>query len=1084
MEYIFIKTCHKMRTGRQKRFPKQDLRSKLDEKRRIRSLKGIRKQGKGHTKTSFSHSFNSRKMLLPALGIFACGVSVVVLFTIFIITQVISDPCSTDSQCTSENPCHVPICRDGFCDVNIIDKCCIRDSDCSQEECFTNFCVNGTCQSDMKANESYCDDSDLCTIYDKCMDGVCNGVELTCQLNNECRRGECVEGVGCIYTSVENGVMCDDLNLCTIDDICWNGMCLGTPRNCSSFDSQCSLGVCDALTGNCRGAPIKQMEACSDGLYCTVGDQCLNGLCEPGSVNPCKNEATCNEAFDDFQCDCVSGYTGKTCEGIVKAQVTQAIVVSGFSLTDIKQNPVVQDSIQESIALSAGVEKSQVEILGVDVAPSTRRRLLSSTSGVNVDYRITLSQTQNLTEVKETLETLKNDTSVQEQLMDTVKDVILEKRDANPTLVYFNPILFDPVELTNTLETIQITTVIEPEELCPIGSGFRNGICFECESDEYNNEATTNTSSVCKNRTLCAPGFKSLYTPSTYENNICVECENNTFRGEPNENTSCIEATTCGAGLEVDVFTDKIIDTTCRLCRVGYESNDDGPCERISICAGLTCFDNNPCTVDACVEEIGCMIQHRDYNSTCIPGCHRDVDCPFEYICYDGTCIKMSTSVTEMQIRYIGHHVSRCPVKLTDNFTWVENVSAVSTCIPASLAQCQQYAIQNRTEFWTIHSPTAPAGCFAYEKYINFNEHPNATYTVGSPNNYLCNFPFDSGLVQNRLHMNFVLDSQKYVLGNDTRYRVILDESQIQMDSSQPLGFGNEIFNLNYNDFGYNVARTAFTVSTECQVINASNCRFVFSNRVYRFAAKVHDCIDISSVPAKHCIDPQHYVWSNIYASVEDCTDFPDMAHIIYPRNEGKLIYKNTDYIGYKNASDYLNITNDNTKGIVGIYLPHLPMDVFAVITDLKICKGSTIHHLGGCVDGTNHSECYNTGCFNWVFNPDDHSNYPLNFEMDIMKNGALTSMAMSDAFSVNGCYPNDEYNATDATKCKWHRCETRNNNWRMTDGFEFNFKPLFKTRYYDNDRLVFDIRYRYTFCENGTVSGAKYSQIIRHQIH
>ena len=34
------------------------------------------------------------------------------------------------------------------------------------------------------------------------------------------------------------------------------------------------------------------------------------GLC---AGNPCKNGGNCTEEDNDFQCDCVAGYTGKDC---------------------------------------------------------------------------------------------------------------------------------------------------------------------------------------------------------------------------------------------------------------------------------------------------------------------------------------------------------------------------------------------------------------------------------------------------------------------------------------------------------------------------------------------------------------------------------------------------------------------------------------------------------------------------------------------------------------------------------------------------------------------------------------------------
>lgn len=1017
----------------------------------------------------------------PLTLTFICVISLIVLFVVFFL--ILAQPCSEDSHCLTKNPCKLDICQEGFCSHVPIADCCEADSDCPTKQCHTSYCVENKCQTDIVPDNSYCDDNDSCTVYDTCVSGECKGTTLTCELSNKCRRGQCIQGAGCVYTSLENGLGCDDNNLCTIDDTCWNGMCVGLTKNCSSFDDQCSQGICEVSTGLCRGAPINDFQPCTDDLYCTVGDQCRNGICVPGTTDPCLNGASCEEATDDFSCTCLSGFTGKTCEGIVKAQITQAVVISGFSLSDVKSNPVVQESIQESIALSAGVDKSNVEILSVTSKETARRRLLQdAAAGVNVDYRITLDQAQNVTEVKETLEELSTNNTVQAELIENVKEVIVEKRDENPTIVYFNPILFDPIELETKLEVVRIETVIRPEELCAIGHGFRDGVCFECEDDEYNDEATSNTSSICKNRTLCAPGEKTLYKPSVFADNECTPCEDGTFRSEPNESPSCKLATVCGEGLEVETLTNKINDTVCKLCDPGYESLDDGPCTPISICAGKVCFDNNPCTIDACVEQIGCMIQHRDYNSTCIPGCYTDFHCPNEYICYDGTCIKLSTSVTNMQIRYIGYEIGQCPSKIIDNITSIgENCPVLNI----SQSQCNVYSRRFSYHFRVESNPNNPPFCYktieAGLDVIVYNIEENGKGKCDAQTNCICNFPFEDKQIRHRLNMNFILDSEKFTIGNDTRYRVILDGSDIQLDASQPLGFGADVFNLNYNDFGFNVARTAFTVSTECHVVDASNCNFLFSNREYRFALKVHDCTDIASIPAKNCIDPKHYVWSTIYASVEDCSKFPGAANLVYDRDAGVVIYDENRYIGYKNGSAILNISNENKRGIVGLSLPTLPEDVYAVITDIKICKANSLHYLAGCVDGTNKSTCYNTGCFNWVRTTHSNDFYPLNFEVDIIKDGSITAMAHSDIFKASGCFKNDEYNSTYENKCSWNKCRDRQPLWLLDDGFEFNFRPLYNQRYYDNERIVFDIKYDYIFCTNGSL-WKKFAQTIRHQ--
>ena len=1035
-----------------------------------------------HRKSRNAHrTANVLGVWCPLILTFICVVSLVVLFIVFFL--ILAQPCSEDSHCLTKNPCKLDTCQEGFCIHTNIEDCCVSDNDCSVKQCHLTYCVNNTCETDIVPDNTYCDDDDSCTVYDACVSGVCSGTTLTCELSNSCRRGECIQGAGCVYTALENGLECDDNNLCTVDDVCWNGMCVGLNKNCSGFDAPCAQGICEVSTGLCKAAPIKQNEPCTDNLFCTVGDKCLNGQCVAGETNPCLNGASCEEETNDFTCTCLQGYTGKICDGVVKAQLTQAVVISGFSISDVKSNPVVQQSIQESIAASAGVDPSNVEILDVTTQDVQRRRLLQdSTAGVNVDYRITLDQRQNVTEVKETLEQMSENPEVQETLIETVKETIVDKRDENPTIVYFNPILFDPIELETKLEIVKIETIIQPEELCAIGHGFRDGICFECEDDQFNNEATTNVSSVCQNRTLCSPGNKSFYKPSIFQDNICVPCDDGTFQPEFNELTSCNTATLCGEGLEVDVLTNKINDTTCRLCDVGYESLDNGPCVPKSICAGVTCFDNNPCTIDACVEQIGCMIQHRDFNSTCIPGCYKDVHCPREYICYDGTCIKLSTSVTSMQIRFIGYEIGQCPTKMVNNFFFTN-----TTCSDQIVTerQCQYYALDNEMPFTVEEESNMPFGCYKSRKsgilVVSYNHNTATTGLCSNDTQCYCNSPVVDDQILHRLNMNFVLDSEKFQIANDTRFRVILDSRDIQLDSAQPLGFGADVYNLNYNDFGYDVARTAFTVATECHEINNNNCNFIFSNREYRFALKVHDCTDISHIPAKNCIDPKHYVWSTIYASVEDCSLFPQSTTLVYKRDAGTIIYDDTRFSGYHNASDYINITNENKRGIVGIDLPDIPEDVQVVISDLKVCKANKKHYLAGCVDGTNKSTCFNTGCFNWIRDDFQHEYYPLNFEIDIIKDRSITAMAHSNVFDAHGCFPNDQYNATYEKKCTFKKCRILQPEWQLNDGFEFNFKPFYNQRYYDNERIVFDIKYDFVFCGNGTV-WKKFAQTIRHQ--
>ena len=129
------------------------------------------------------------------------------------------------------------------------------------------------------------------------------------------------------------GEACDDLNPCSMNDQCLDGICVGEPYMCDDGRS-CTMDACDG-TGNCAYSllvgkclvngicakigdakpddvcrfcdPIKDpfswtlkpFAPCDDGSKCTYEDQCKDGVCVgqpltcPDDGNPC-TKSTCN----------------------------------------------------------------------------------------------------------------------------------------------------------------------------------------------------------------------------------------------------------------------------------------------------------------------------------------------------------------------------------------------------------------------------------------------------------------------------------------------------------------------------------------------------------------------------------------------------------------------------------------------------------------------------------------------------------------------------------------------------------------------------------------------------------------------
>ena len=136
-----------------------------------------------------------------------------------------------------------------------------------------------------------CDDRDVCTADDSCVDGRCMGTPVEgCQ--------PCADDFDC-----------DDQSLCT-SDACVEGFCEWTPQHSTAeccdpttgsvspiADSNtCTDDVCDPQTGVVTHTPTPAGAACNDGQGCTVDDVCdADGNCEgtPVYTLPCETDADC-----------------------------------------------------------------------------------------------------------------------------------------------------------------------------------------------------------------------------------------------------------------------------------------------------------------------------------------------------------------------------------------------------------------------------------------------------------------------------------------------------------------------------------------------------------------------------------------------------------------------------------------------------------------------------------------------------------------------------------------------------------------------------------------------------------------------
>ncbi len=256
--------------------------------------------------------------------------------------------CDSEAQACVTEPAHLgESCEDDlFCTANTT---CTEEGTCEGEptDCSAagDQCNEGVCNEEAQACEPEpfnigedCDDELACTINTTCtIEGTCEGEPLDCSAagGQECIDGVCDEEAGgCVGEPINIGQSCNEDLFCVVGSLCTEeGSCEGTPRDCSSLDDQCNVGICDEAAGACVAVPINTGESCDDDLFCTVNTTCsASGTCE-GQPRDCSGEDDqCNEGIcDEAAGSCVAEPTniGQTCDDGLACTVNNTCSASG-----------------------------------------------------------------------------------------------------------------------------------------------------------------------------------------------------------------------------------------------------------------------------------------------------------------------------------------------------------------------------------------------------------------------------------------------------------------------------------------------------------------------------------------------------------------------------------------------------------------------------------------------------------------------------------------------------------------------------------------------------------------------------------
>lgn len=200
------------------------------------------------------------------------------------------------SVCDDGDLCTVDACVQGQCVPGDPVVCEQRDEQCSVQACDP---TTGQCVPNPASEGAACDDGSLCTSDDVCVAGACVGEALDCaDVGDACNPGSCNPETGlCQTTIAEDGAPCDGDDLCAVESACLGGRCV------TEVERVCDLpcvpnAACNPDTGECEGDALEDGTICDDGDLCTGGDLCQEGLCV-GSADLC----SCAGQADGAQCD-------------------------------------------------------------------------------------------------------------------------------------------------------------------------------------------------------------------------------------------------------------------------------------------------------------------------------------------------------------------------------------------------------------------------------------------------------------------------------------------------------------------------------------------------------------------------------------------------------------------------------------------------------------------------------------------------------------------------------------------------------------------------------------------------------------
>ncbi|MCZ6654394.1 MAG: hypothetical protein O7D91_15375, partial [Planctomycetota bacterium] len=263
-------------------------------------------------------------------------------------------PINDGLVCDDGDPCVLStICAAGACQGGSAPDCSTSGDDCNTASCDPDG-ADGNCDTlTPLADGTDCDDEDACNVGETCQGGSCtgggppdcSGVGDQCNVASCDANGE--EGNCDIITPVKNGTQCDDGDVCTTEDACAGGQCLGgPPLECDDGNVCNGLETCDPVDGCQPGAP----------LDCDDGNACTDDGCDPDS----------GCTYDDVVCGDDDACTVDECDPELGCVYTPIECPPGQSCVD---GECVEQGQQQTLIVKQGACPAPVNPTGNGIVP-------------------------------------------------------------------------------------------------------------------------------------------------------------------------------------------------------------------------------------------------------------------------------------------------------------------------------------------------------------------------------------------------------------------------------------------------------------------------------------------------------------------------------------------------------------------------------------------------------------------------------------------------------------------------------------------------------------------------------------------